>query len=80
MATVTVKNIPDELYQQLKSLAERNRRSINSQIIVCLEKALTSRRLTPDEAIDTARKLRQLTAEAPIDDQEFNRLKSQGRS
>ncbi len=33
MATVTVKNIPDELYDRLKSVAEINRRSINSEIL-----------------------------------------------
>jgi len=34
IATVTVRNIPDELYERLKSIAEINRRSINSEIII----------------------------------------------
>jgi len=33
MATVTVENIPDELYERLKASARANRRSINSEII-----------------------------------------------
>jgi plasmid stability protein len=79
MATVTVKNIPDELYKRLKTVAEINRRSINSQIIVCIENAVTSRRINPDEVLENARRLRQLTAGHPISDEEFNRSKAEGR-
>jgi len=38
--TLTLKNIPDELYERLKSAAELNRRSLNSEAIVCLESGL----------------------------------------
>ena len=72
MATVTVKNIPDELYERLKSVAEINRRSINSEIIVCIENAVVSRRINLDETLENARRLRQLTAEHPISDEKFN--------
>ena len=34
MTTLTLKNIPDELHAQLKESAERNRRSLNSEILV----------------------------------------------
>lgn len=40
MASLTVKNIPDPLYAQLKQAAHAHHRSINSELIVCLEKAL----------------------------------------
>ena len=40
MATITLKNIPDEIYSQLKKTAQRHRRSLNSEIIVCLERSL----------------------------------------
>ena len=43
MATLTIKNIPDEVYEQLKQRAARHRRSVNSEVIVCLEKVLGSR-------------------------------------
>ena len=58
MATVTVKNIPDELYDRLKRCAVRNRRSINSQIIFCLDRSLTARRIDVREILDRARRLR----------------------
>lgn len=79
MATVTVKNIPDELYERLKSVAEINRRSINSEIIVCIEKAVSSRRINLDEALENVRRLRQWTAGHLISDEEFNQAKAEGR-
>ena len=39
MPTLTIKNMPDELYQVLKSRAAQNRRSLNSEILTCLEQA-----------------------------------------
>lgn len=79
LATVTVKNIPDELYERLRSVADKNRRSINSEIIVCIEKAVASRRINPDEVLENARRLRQLTASHMINDDEFNEAKADGR-
>jgi len=79
MATVTVKNIPDELYKRLKSIAEINRRSINSEIIVCIENSVASRRISLDEALANARQLRQLTAGHLISSEEFNQAKAEGR-
>ena len=79
MATVTVKNIPDELYDRLRSVAEGNRRSINSEIIMCIENTVISRRINLDEVLRNARQLRQLTAEHLISDEEFNRAKTEGR-
>jgi plasmid stability protein len=44
MATMTLKNVPDELYEQLKRSAERHRRSLNKEAITRLEQALNGRR------------------------------------
>jgi plasmid stability protein len=79
MATITVKNIPDELYERLKSVAEINRRSINSEIIVCIENAVMSRRINLEETLENARQLRHLTAGHFISDDEFNQAKTEGR-
>ena len=79
MATVTVKNIPDELYDRLKSVAEINRRSINSEIIMCIENTVLSRRINLDEVLENARQLRQLTSGKLISDDEFNKAKTEGR-
>ena len=49
MASITVKNIPDDLYLNLKQLANANHRSINSEILVCIEKAVRSQVFDPSE-------------------------------
>ena len=79
MPTLTVKNIPDDLYAQLKRSAELNRRSLNSEIIVCIEQAVRSRRVQPEEALLRARALREKTAQYHITDDEFNQAKEAGR-
>ena len=79
MATVTIKNIPDELYKRLKAVAEINRRSINSEIIMCIENAVTSQKIDLDEMLINVRELRQLTSEYMISDETFNQAKAEGR-
>lgn len=79
MATFTVKNIPDELYARLKSVAEINRRSINSEIIMCIEHAVVSRQIDPETILENARQLRLLTINHPIGNEEFNHAKTEGR-
>jgi plasmid stability protein len=58
VATITVKNIPDELYAKLKSEAAKNRRSINNEVIVCIERRLLPERLPARRIIERARRLR----------------------
>jgi hypothetical protein len=80
MPTVTVKNIPTDLYEKLKQVAKANRRSINSEIIVCIERAVRVQEVNPHEILSNARKLREKTAHYIITDEEFNRAKNEGRS
>lgn len=68
MTTFTVKNIPPGLYEKLKQSAERNRRSINSEIIYCIENAVQSRVLDTRRVLEKARQLRALTQATPISD------------
>lgn len=68
MATLTVKNIPTELYERLKASAAEHRRSLNSEILVCLERALFSERLDPATQLARADALRERAALTPVDD------------
>ena len=36
MPSITVKDIPDELYSQFKAIAQAERRSVNSEVIVAM--------------------------------------------
>ncbi len=40
MATLHVRNVPDELYNRIQELAEQHRRSLSAQILTMLESAL----------------------------------------
>jgi plasmid stability protein len=43
MTSITVKNIPDELYERLREAAKSNRRSINGEIIHRIQRSLNPR-------------------------------------
>ena len=56
--TLTLKNIPDSVYERLKASAELHRRSMNSEAIVCLESVLVPTRVASAERLARARELR----------------------
>ncbi len=56
--TLTLKNIPDAVYDRLKLAAEMHRRSLNSEAIVCLESVLLPTKMMPSERIARTRALR----------------------
>ena len=58
MPALTIKNVPDDLYKELKQVAEQHHRSINSEVIVCLKNALFPRRITPTERLSNMQSLR----------------------
>ena len=80
MHTITVKNIPSELYDRLKQSARANRRSINSEVSVCIERAVGSPRIDPEAVIARARELRETTAAYQITDEELTQIKLAGRA
>ena len=58
MPTLTINSIPDSLYQQLKSAAELNRRSINNEVLIYLERALQHLKIKPEERLKRIEQLR----------------------
>ena len=80
MTTFTVKNIPIDLYGLLKQSAELNRRSINSEIIVCIEKAVSNRRIDVESVLTRAREIRELTQNYQLTEDEITQAKIEGRS
>ena len=79
MASITVKNIPEDIYERLKQSAKANRRSINSEIIVLIEDAVKSRKIAPEDLLVRERQLREKTADYTITDDEFTLAKQAGR-
>jgi plasmid stability protein len=79
MATLTIKNIPDEVYQELKRRAQENRRSLNGEVIFSLEQLLQR---APGRRRPTVADFRALREQYPIpsmSDEEFERAKTEGR-
>jgi len=76
---ITLKNIPDDLYERLKLSARAHRRSINSEVIVSPERALVSQQIDPDEMLVMARKLRKKTERRPITDEDLSGTTIEGQ-
>ena len=78
--TLTLKNIPDEIYVRLKSSAESHRRSLNSEAIVCLESVLFPGRPTAEEAIARARAIREALPKGKFAAKDIDNFKREGRA
>ena len=78
MATITVKNIPDQTYSVLKQLAASHHRSINSEIIYLIEKFTGSSKVSPQKHLFMARSLRKKT-KTMISAQEISNAINEGR-
>ena len=77
MTTLTLKNIPDELHAKLKESAERNRRSLNSEILTRLESAFAAPLV---DVLEHARRLKAFTdGQSVVDHAQVDRFKRQGR-
>jgi len=79
MPAITLKNIPDSLYALLKTAASVHHRSLNSEILYCVERTLGTRKINASEHIEMARKLRAKTAQHNLTDQELTDFKNEGR-
>ena len=78
--TLTLKNIPDEVYDRLKLSAETHRRSMNSEAIVCLETVLLPGKLTATERLARARALRGALPKGKFRPREIDAMKREGRT
>lgn len=79
MATLTIKNVPEELYGRLKRSAVQNRRSLNSEVIVCLEKVLGSTPIDPNILLERIRAHRKTIPGIFVTDEFLRAAKNEGR-
>lgn len=77
--SLTLKNIPDAVYDRLKLSAETHRRSLNSEAIVCLESVLLPSKMAPSERIARARELRAALPAGKFRVREIDAAKREGR-
>lgn len=79
MATLTIKNVPDALYQQLKESAAKHRRSINNEAIVSLERALGKTTEIDREALLERIRARREKMNIFLTAEDIQRAKNEGR-
>ena len=80
MPTLTIKGLPDRIYQRLKAQADAHRRSLNGEIIVCLERAVSATRLDPAAWLAEARAFRESLTIEPLTDHELRDARQAGRA
>lgn len=78
--TLTLKSIPDAVYERLKAAAQCHRRSLNKEAIVCLEAALSAPRADVGDRLARARALRAALPAARFSARGIDALKRRGRA
>jgi plasmid stability protein len=76
---LTIKGIPEPLYTRLKRRAALHRRSLNREIIVCLEQAANLPAVDPQTWLAETDRLRERLALPPLTERRLRRAKAAGR-
>jgi plasmid stability protein len=79
MVTITVKNIPEQVYERIKVRATTNHRSINGEILSILEQAVSLPPIDVEATLERARKVRELTAHYVATAEEIEKWINEGR-
>jgi antitoxin FitA len=79
MPSLTIKGIPDKLLGRLKRRALVHRRSLNSEVITCLEQAAAAPVVDPKAWLAEVDRLRNRLALNPMTDAAIRRAKAKGR-
>lgn len=77
---LTLKGVPDEIYERLKQIARVNHRSLNSEIIAVLESQVLPRRVSAQEHLAAIRAARARLKPADFDHEDIDRIKREGRA
>jgi len=79
MPTLTLKSIPDALYHRLKDRALENRRSLNSEILVCLERVVAAETVDARAVLARADALRERLRVPHLTEARLHAAKAAGR-
>ncbi|NJD18520.1 MAG: Arc family DNA-binding protein [Gemmatimonadetes bacterium] len=79
MATMTIKKLPDDLYERLRASAERHRRSMNAEAIVCLQRGLGVAAVDPEDLLAGLRSVRERARDLYVTDAELDAARRRGR-
>lgn len=79
MATLSIKNIPDKIVKRLKRQAALHRRSLNHEVIACLEALTQSMSVDPEALLTRVRAVRRAPERIRVGDKMLAQLKAVGR-
>jgi plasmid stability protein len=78
MNSITVRNIPDSLHKKLQKRSRLSRRSLNSEIIACLEEALMPNKNEIEQLLEKSNTIRSKLS-FTILNEDIDTAKSSGR-
>ena len=76
--SLTINNVPPALLQQLRQRAAANRRSLNLEVISCLETLVQPTPLDAEALLARVREIRRTPARTRLTDRALRRLKTAG--
>ena len=80
MVSITLKNIPDDLYERLKIVAKVCHRSIDDELIHCLETVLKPNSMSPKERLERIRRVRPDIPPSAVSLEEIQQAIDEGRT
>ena len=80
MANLTIKNVPEPVLRRLKARAATHRRSLNLEVIACLEALVQSAPVDTDALLAGIRQIRRTPARRRLTDRVLIGLKRSGRA
>lgn len=79
MPSLTIKKVPAQLLERLRAQAAAHRRSLNREVIVCLETAAQAAPVDAETLLAGARAARRQPARLHLTDRTLRALKTAGR-
>ncbi|MCL4869458.1 MAG: Arc family DNA-binding protein [Anaerolineae bacterium] len=79
MSSLTIKNIPDELYERLKAAAAANRRSLNNEVIYQLERMLPRQPRDVEQIIARVKAIGETLPTYTLNPEELEEIINEGR-
>lgn len=76
--SLTLQDIPDDVFRQLEAMAAQHRRSLSSEAIACLATAVKRKRLDGAAHLDRIRAITADLDKSRFHSQEIDRLKRSG--
>lgn len=79
MKTLSIKNVPDDIYFRLQAQAQRNHRSMNGEVIAVLNQTLPNHLQDVMDVLEQARRVRAMWTGPPITIEEIQQAIDEGR-